>query len=63
MDRSEKNFVPVPTTKEALVRQLARLCPEHRIDLAGAVALPCPLPHRDHWFDWLTGAATATWNT
>lgn len=53
MDRSEKNFVPVPTTKEALVLQLARLCPEFRIDLAGAVALPCPLPHRDRWFDWI----------
>ncbi len=53
MNRVDKNFEPVPTTKEALVRQLARLCPENRIDLAGAVALPCPLPFSDRWFDWI----------
>jgi epoxyqueuosine reductase len=36
-----------------LVRQLGCLCPAHGIDLAGAVALPCRLPHRDRWFDWV----------
>lgn len=28
---------------------LARVCPAHHLDLAGAVALPCPLPHADIW--------------
>jgi epoxyqueuosine reductase len=42
-------------TRDALARRLARLCPDVRIDLAGAVALPCQLPHRDRWFDWIRG--------
>jgi len=50
----DRKFEPVPVTQEALAHQLARLCPANRIDLAGVVALPCPLPHRDRWFDWVS---------
>lgn len=32
-----------------LAVQLARLCPDHHLDLAGAVALPCALPHAGRW--------------
>ena len=32
-----------------LAMRLAATCPEHHLDLAGAVALPCPLPHADRW--------------
>ncbi len=36
-------------TAAALAALLARACPDHLLDLAGAVALPCPLPHADAW--------------
>ncbi len=32
---------------------LAELCPQHGIDLAGAVALPCELPLADRFRQWL----------
>jgi epoxyqueuosine reductase len=32
-----------------LASLLAAACPPHHLDLAGAVALPCPLPHADRW--------------
>ena len=32
-----------------LAARLAEACPPHHLDLAGAVALPCPLPHADRW--------------
>jgi len=32
---------------------LAELCPVHGLDLAGAVALPCRLPHAERFRDWL----------
>jgi epoxyqueuosine reductase len=53
VDRAGKDYVPVPLTKEELAGELARLCPTNGIDLAGAVALPCALPHRDRWFAWV----------
>lgn len=43
---------PCVTTNE-LARRLAELCPPQRIDLAGAVALPVELPHRDAWLAWI----------
>ncbi len=45
----EPEPAPVATDAGGLSRRLAELCPDHRIDLAGAVALPCPLPHADRW--------------
>lgn len=36
-----------------LAARLAAACPPHRLDLAGAVALPCPLPHADRWRDFV----------
>ncbi len=44
---------PPSISAEALREQLARLCPAARIDLAGAVSLPCPLPHRKQWLSWV----------
>lgn len=38
---------------DALARQLGRLCPERRIDLTGALALPCPLPLADRFRSWV----------
>ncbi len=32
---------------------VAVLCPDHGIDLAGVVALPCPLPLAERFGDWL----------
>lgn len=32
-----------------LAALLAQACPPHHLDLAGALALPCPLPHADRW--------------
>jgi len=50
---------PAPTaaisvTRDRLIALLADLCPAARIDLAGAVTVPCPLPHADRWRDYLT---------
>ncbi len=53
MAGSERNFEPVAVTRDDLAGQLAQLCSANRIDLAGAVALPCPQPHRDRWRRWL----------
>ncbi|MGD9548077.1 MAG: epoxyqueuosine reductase [Candidatus Krumholzibacteriia bacterium] len=44
---------PIRTTAAELGGLLAGLCADHRIDLAGAVALPCPLPLADRYLDWL----------
>lgn len=44
---------PVAVTAAALAAELARVCPEHGVELAGAVALPAELPHRRRWRDWL----------
>jgi epoxyqueuosine reductase len=51
--RDERHGDPITTTVEELTAHLARLCPENRIDLAGAVALPVTLPHRDKWRSFL----------
>lgn len=48
-----EGFPPVSIQRGRLVALLAELCPAARIDLAGAVALPCPLPHRQRWLDWV----------
>lgn len=36
-------------TAAVLAARLAAACPGRHLDLAGAVALPCPLPHADRW--------------
>ncbi|MCB1183643.1 DUF1730 domain-containing protein [bacterium] len=48
-----RDFAPVTVTREDLAEHLSRLCPGNRIDLAGAVALPCEQPHRARWRRWL----------
>lgn len=53
MARKDRNAEPVPVTREDLAGHLARLCPENHIDLAGAVPLPCPLPHVGRWQAWI----------
>jgi epoxyqueuosine reductase len=44
---------PVTVTAAELAAELARLCPEHGIELAGAATLPAVLPHEARWRDWL----------
>ena len=39
-------------TANRLTEILADCCPRHGIDLAGAVALPCALPHADRFRAW-----------
>ena len=53
MVHGERNFETVQVARRDLAAHLARLCPTNRIDLAGAVALPCPQPHRERWRRWL----------
>ncbi len=43
----------ITRSRSDLAMLLSALCPAHRIDLAGAVTLPCPLPHRQQWLDWV----------
>jgi len=43
----------VRVPREELTTLLTGLCPAHRIDLAGAVSLPCEQPHRHRWREWL----------
>ena len=51
--RNKNVIQPVRVTVAELVAHLDQLCPGSAIDLAGAVALPCELPHADRWFDWI----------
>ena len=44
---------PVMVERDRLAELLARLCPPAAIDLAGAVSLPCSLPHAEHWHAYL----------
>jgi epoxyqueuosine reductase len=44
---------PVFVTVADLAARLAVLCPAQRLDLAGAVALPVVLPHREAWLAWI----------
>lgn len=45
---------PTPRADAEVIRGwLDRLAPRHRLDLVGAVALPCPLPHERQWLDWV----------
>ncbi|MCP4572608.1 MAG: DUF1730 domain-containing protein [bacterium] len=44
---------PVQVQATELAAELTRLCPEHGLDLAGAVVLPADLPHEQRWHDWL----------
>lgn len=36
-----------------LAARLAAECPPAGIELAGALVLPCPLPHRERWLKWV----------
>ena len=47
------NVPAIDVPVEELGRLLKDLCPGVGIDLAGAVALPCTLPHRERWLDWV----------
>ena len=53
MAREDRNCEPVQASAADLAALLDRLCPGSTIDMAGALALPCKLPHADRWFDWL----------
>ncbi len=44
---------PVVVTTADLAAALTRLCPAYQLDLAGAVALPAVLPHREAWLGWI----------
>ena len=52
---SELNASPQPVSVSDLAAHLADLCPGHRIDLAGVVALPVPLPLGDRFEAWIAG--------
>lgn len=43
----------IELSSEELAGLLAELCPQHHIDLAGVVALPCHLPHEKRWQQWV----------
>ncbi|MDX2472146.1 MAG: DUF1730 domain-containing protein [Candidatus Krumholzibacteria bacterium] len=53
MSKRPTDIPEVEISRQELVGLLAELCPEHRIDLAGAVALPSVQPHRKRWHEWL----------
>lgn len=53
MAKRPTDIPEVTISRQELALLLAELCPAHRIDLAGAVALPCVQPHRQRWRDWL----------
>jgi epoxyqueuosine reductase len=57
--RADRNIEPVRVTAAELAAHLDELCPGSAIDLAGAVALPCKLPHADRWFDWVAAGRHA----
>jgi epoxyqueuosine reductase len=59
VDSAARQPEPVAIGADVLAERLRELCPPQRIDLAGAVALPCPLPHADHWHGWLAAACHA----
>ena len=40
---------PLMVERDRLAELLAALCPPSAVDLAGAVSLPCSLPHAEHW--------------
>ncbi|MFH1844856.1 MAG: QueG-associated DUF1730 domain-containing protein [bacterium] len=46
-------------TGSALQDHFREHCPRRGIDLAGAVALPCPLPHEQSWLDWIAAGRHA----
>ena len=47
--RTPESVPAIGIDAAGLAALLARACPAHHLDLAGAVALPCPLPHADIW--------------
>jgi epoxyqueuosine reductase len=55
MARRPVEAEPVRVSVDDLAAELARLCPERHIDLAGAVTLPGVLQHEDKWWDFVTG--------
>ncbi len=54
MARRPVESEPVRIDAADLAAELARLCPANGIDLAGAVTLPCILPHEKKWWSFLT---------
>ena len=55
---TDRNRGPAPECRldaHQLAAHLAAICPAHHLDLAGAVALPCPLPHADRWREYVAG--------
>ncbi len=53
MSKRPSDIPTVEISRQELAELLAELCPVHRIDLAGAVTLPCVQPHRQRWRQWL----------
>lgn len=51
MNLSVPGRIEAPAT--VLADRLGALCPEHGVDLAGAVGLDGPAPHAAAWLDWL----------
>jgi len=51
--RRPVNAEPLRIDAADLAAHLARLCPGNRIDLAGAITLPCALPHESKWWSFL----------
>lgn len=59
MVRHSRDISEVVVGHAELTALLAELCPTERIDLAGAVALPCVQPHRERWREWLAAGRHA----
>lgn len=53
MSRRPVDAEPFRVTAADLAAELARVCPERRIDLAGAVTLPTVMHHEDRWWEFL----------
>jgi len=53
MSDRRQDILEAEIERSQLAALLASVCPEHQIDLVGAVALPCVQPHRQRWRQWL----------
>ncbi len=51
--KNKSDIQPTAVSQEQLRAWLADLCPAAGIEMMGAVPLPCPLPHRKHWDQWI----------
>lgn len=51
--KNRDGIKPVKSTATQLKGWLEEVCPAAGIEIVGAVALPCPIPHREQWLEWV----------